>query len=157
MTRLVRCHRIRCQPGTHYFKPRGVPVNILEEIILGLDEFEAVRLADLKKKYQEEAAQKMNVSRQTFGNIINSAHNKIADCLVNGKALRIDGGIVEMLERHFICYSCKHNWSIPYGLGRPTTCPDCGSGNIHRAPQDRGWARVEHGFGQGRRRCGRIK
>lgn len=70
----------------------------LEEVRLTLDEFEAVRLAGLEGLYQEDAAIKMNVSRQTFGNILSSAHRKIADCLVNTKALKIDGGSVQMIN-----------------------------------------------------------
>jgi predicted Zn-ribbon and HTH transcriptional regulator len=106
-----------------------------------MDELEAVRLADLQGMYQEEAAKKMNVSRQTFGNIIASAHKKIADSLVNAKALKIEGGVVKMMEKHFVCYDCKHEWVLPYGSGRPNECPECKSLNIHRAAQDRGWAR----------------
>jgi len=68
---------------------------MLEEINLTLDELEAVRLADLDGLYQEDAAKKMDISRQTFGNIINSAHKKIADALLNGKALKIEGGPVK--------------------------------------------------------------
>jgi ArsR family transcriptional regulator len=67
-------------------------------VVLTIDEFEAVRLADLDGLYQEDAAKKMNVSRQTFGNIIESAHKKIADTIVNAKALRIKGGIVKMTQ-----------------------------------------------------------
>jgi uncharacterized protein len=95
MVRPCRCRRIRCHPDTNYFKPRGIPVHMLEEINLALDELEAVRLADLEGMYQEDAARKMNISRQTFGNIINSAHRKIADALLNGKALKISGGVVK--------------------------------------------------------------
>jgi len=68
---------------------------MLEEVNLTLDELEAVRLADLEELYQEDAAKKMNISRQTFGNIINSAHKKIADVLLNAKALKIEGGTIE--------------------------------------------------------------
>ena len=67
----------------------------LEEVSLALDELEAVRLADWEGFYQEDAAKKMNISRQTFGNIINSAHKKIADVLLNAKALKIEGGVVK--------------------------------------------------------------
>jgi len=63
---------------------------------LTFDEIEAVRLADLEGLYQEDAAKKMKVSRQTFGRIIESAHKKIADALVNGKALSIKGGPIEI-------------------------------------------------------------
>lgn len=68
---------------------------MLKEVGLTLDELEAIRLADLEGLYQEDAAGQMKISRQTFGNIINSAHKKIADALVNGKALKIEGGVVK--------------------------------------------------------------
>ena len=98
MPRPCRCRRIRCKPDTNYFKPRGIPLDVLEEINLTLDELEAIRLADLGELYQEDAAKKMNVSRQTFGNIINSAHKKIADALLNAKALKIEGGNIERVD-----------------------------------------------------------
>jgi len=83
-----------------------------------LGELEAVRLADLEAMYQENAAEKMNVSRQTFGNILNSAHRKIADCLVNAKALKMEGGMVEMTERHSVCPECRHERTLSSGSGR---------------------------------------
>ena len=64
-----------------------------------LDEFEAMRLADLDGRYQEQAAEQMNVSRPTFSRIIDSAHRKMADALVHGKALRIEGGPVQVTGR----------------------------------------------------------
>ena len=98
MSRPCRCRRIRCKPDTNYFKPRGIPLDALEEVNLTLDELEAIRLADLAGLYQEDAAKKMNISRQTFGNIINSAHKKIADALLNAKALKIEGGNIERVD-----------------------------------------------------------
>jgi uncharacterized protein len=95
MPRPCRCRRIRCSPDTNYFKPRGIPLDMLKEVNLALDELEAVRLADWERLYQEDAARKMGISRQTFGNIINSAHRKIADVLLNAKALKIEGGRVK--------------------------------------------------------------
>jgi len=82
-------------PQATYYKPRGVPLSVLQHIDLTVDELEAIRLADLEHLYQEEAAQRMNVSRQTFGRILDAAHAKVADALVNGKALSIQGGPVE--------------------------------------------------------------
>jgi len=138
-------------PQSDYFKPRGIPLSMLEEVVLAVDEFEAVRLADLEGLYQERAAEKMNVSRQTFGRIIESAHKKVAEALVQGKALKIEGGEFEMpTMRRFECYGCQHSWELPYGTGRPEKCPSCKSGNIHRAQDDRGCAR---GFGRGQGRC----
>ena len=92
MPRPFKCRRVCGTPGADYFKPRGIPLSDLQEIGLTLDEFEAIRLADLEGLYQEDAAKKMAISRQTFGNIIASAHKKIADAIVNGKALKIANG-----------------------------------------------------------------
>jgi len=110
MPRPFKCRFITTTPETDYFKPRGIPLNELEEVVLTLDEFEAVRLADLDGLYQEEAAQHMNISRQTFGNIIESAHKKIAQALVNGLALRINGGNFEMKNKNTaLCQSYSRN------------------------------------------------
>ncbi|MFH0984910.1 MAG: DUF134 domain-containing protein [Candidatus Omnitrophota bacterium] len=89
MPRPVKCRHVCGTPGTDYFKPRGIPLSELQETGLTLCEFEAIRLADLEGLYQEDAAKKMAISRQTFGNIIAAAHKKIADALVNSKALKI--------------------------------------------------------------------
>ena len=151
MARPRNCRRVGSMPQSDYFKPRGIPLSMLEEVVLTVDEFEAVRLADLEGLYQERAAEKMNVSRQTFGRIIESAHKKVAEALVQGKALKIEGGEFEMSSmRKFSCHDCQHFWDLPYGTGRPGNCPSCKSGNIHRAQEDRGYAR---GFGRGQSRC----
>ncbi|MGA9109577.1 MAG: DUF134 domain-containing protein [Smithella sp.] len=103
-----KCQRNICGiPDKNYFKPRGIPAVDLEEIVLNLDEFEAIRLADYEQLYQEEAAAKMNISRQTFGRIIEAAHKKIADVLINGKALKIEGGEVALNETKPCCRAKK--------------------------------------------------
>jgi len=151
MVRPINCRRVGSMPQSDYFKPRGIPLSMLEEVLLTVDEFEAVRLADLEGLYQEQAAEKMNVSRQTFGRIIESAHKKVAEALVQGKALKIEGGEFEMAAmRKFRCGDCQHSWELPYGTGRPENCPSCKSGNIHRAQEDRGNTR---GFGMGQCKC----
>jgi predicted DNA-binding protein (UPF0251 family) len=124
---------------------------MLEEVILNVDEFEAIRLADLESLYQDQAAEKMNVSRQTFGRIIESAHKKVAEALVQGKALKIEGGEFEMAAmRKFKCYDCRHSWELPYGTGRPENCPFCRGDNIRRAQEDGGYAK---GGGRGQGKC----
>lgn len=95
MPRPCKCRRVRCRPGAVYFKPRAIPLSMLEEVVLTIDELESMRLADLEGLYQEAAAGKMMISRQTFGNIIARAHKKVADALVNSKALKIEGGAVK--------------------------------------------------------------
>ena len=72
----------------------------LAQVTLSLDEYESIRLADLEGLYQEEAAQRMNISRQTFGRIIEAAHKKIADALINGKAIKIEGGNIEIKDEN---------------------------------------------------------
>jgi predicted DNA-binding protein (UPF0251 family) len=146
MARPCKCRRVRGSPGSYYYKPAGVPVSALEEVNLTMDEFESIRLSDLKGMYQEQAAKRMNISRQTFGNIIESARRKVADALTGGKALRIEGGIVEMDEtRTFNCHDCGNKWETGYGAGRPQSCPKCGSANIHRTGQVRGLFRKGKG------------
>ena len=156
MPRPRHCRRVAHLPQVTFYKPQGVPLSILQHIALTVDELEAIRLADLQGLYQEQAAEQMNISRQTFGRIIESAHKKIADALVNGKALKIEGGVYTMAEvRKFKCYACNYVWEIPYGTGRPQECPQCKNTNIHRAEDDRGYAR-RGGDGFGRGRCGRF-
>ncbi len=154
MARPRNCRRVGCLPGSQYFKPRGIPLSGLEEIKLTVDEFEALRLADLEGLYQDQAAGRMNVSRQTFGRIIGSGHKKVAEALVKGKALKIEGGDFDMASmRKFGCYDCQYSWDLPYGTGRPKNCPSCKSGNIHRTEEGRGYDR---GFGKGQGRCCRV-
>lgn len=156
MARPFKTRRISCNPQANYFKPRGIPVANLDEVVLTMDELEAIRLADLQECYQETAAQQMEVSRQTFGNIVKSAHKKIAAALVQGKALKIEGGIYKMSARMFQCNDCQHEWSVPAGTGRPNGCPQCSSTNFYRSQKDRGQARRGGaGRGQGKGRCGR--
>ncbi len=90
MSRPKKCRCIGCTPNTSYFKPKGIPVFELEEVFLSLDELEAIRLADYEGLYQEDAAVRMKVSRATFGRILNDARKKVAEAIVNGKALRIE-------------------------------------------------------------------
>jgi hypothetical protein len=78
------------------FHPAGIPARDLGEIVLALDEFEAIRLADLEGLYQEQAAERMSVSRPTFGRILAAAHRKVAEALAHGKTLKIEGGTIRM-------------------------------------------------------------
>jgi len=86
-------------PSVIYFKPRGIPMRQLAEVYLTLEGFEALRLADLEGCKHEEAAKKMNVSRQTFGRILSQARHSVAEALVHGFALRIDGGDFMIVDR----------------------------------------------------------
>jgi len=92
MPRPRLCRRVELEPNVTYFKPAGVPMRELEEVILTVDEFESIRLKDLEGLDQVEAAEKMKISQPTFFRLLDSARKKIADAVVNGKAIRIEGG-----------------------------------------------------------------
>ena len=92
MPRPPCCKRVDELPGVVYFKPRGIPLAHLEEVVLGVEELEALRLAHLEGLYQQDAAQRMHVSRATFGRVLDAAHRKVTEALVKGAALRIEGG-----------------------------------------------------------------
>lgn len=79
-------------PAVRAFKPAGVPLHSLQSVTLTLDDVEALRLADLEGRYQEEAAEKMKISRPTFARVVESARRKVADALVHGKAILLEGG-----------------------------------------------------------------
>jgi len=81
--------RIRGRPHSSYFKPSGIRMIEIEEIVLTMPEFEAVRLIDLKEVSQEEAGKKMQISQPTLSRILKSGRKKIADAIVNGKAIKI--------------------------------------------------------------------
>ncbi len=89
---------VKCLPGERCFKPMCKPLNKLEGVYLTLDEFEAVRLACLEGLKQVDAAKRLKISRPTFSRIISSAHKKIADGLVNIKAIRIEGGCCKVMK-----------------------------------------------------------
>jgi len=148
--------RVAALPPRTYFKPRGVPVLELEEIVLSVDELEALRLADLEGLYHQDAAARMNVSRATFGRIVASGRRKVAEVLVRGHALRIEGGAVEMPGlRSFSCSACRHSWQEPFGTGRPEKCPACGGVAFQRVGAGCGVAggkRRGEGRGRGRGR-----
>ena len=96
MPRPKRPRRISFFPGVTYFRPQGSGLNTLKEVNLTLDELEAIRLADLKDFDQVKACRKMKVSQSTFQRILKQARGKIAQALVNGRALRMKGGEVVM-------------------------------------------------------------
>ncbi len=110
-----RCRRtIGYLPSVTYFKPAGVRISDLEEVLIGHDEIEAVRLKDLLGLPQEDAAKEMNVSQPTFHRLILSAHKKLADAVVSGKALKIEGGNINIGED--VLPPCGH-WQERCGRG----------------------------------------
>jgi len=100
MARPMKCRCVRCSPNSYYFKPRGIPLMALEEVSLRMDELEAIRLADYQGLYHEEAAAKMEISRATFGRVLNEARRKVAEAILQGKALKIETPTEEKGEQN---------------------------------------------------------
>jgi predicted DNA-binding protein (UPF0251 family) len=134
-------------PEITYFKPAGVPLRQLDEVVLTVEELEAIRLKDMEGLEQEDCAEKMGVSRPTFFRIINSARSKVADALINAKAIRIEGGNYKYLQS-LECSTCGHVWQEEHP-GEPDEdmeCPKCHGKKFSLTGHRRGWC---HG-GDGR-------
>jgi len=94
MPRPAKPRWINFDPPNVSFMPQPVPLPAADGVILGIDELEALRLADLEGLSHEEAARAMKVSRATFGRIVTRARGKVADALVFGKGIGFEGGVV---------------------------------------------------------------
>ncbi len=157
MPRPVKHRFVEGPPPSDYFKPRGVPLAGLEVAVLTMDEFEALRLADHEGLYQEEAAQRMGISRQTFGKIVESGRKKIAGALVNSRAIRIEGGVYRTPRRGFLsCPECGYRWPAGVPAGAPANCPSCGTAVPPPVPETppSGRSGSFRGRGRGRGRRG---
>jgi predicted DNA-binding protein (UPF0251 family) len=133
--------RIGCLPERRYFRPDGNDAANTAEVILEPDEVEALRLADLEGLHQEEAAENMGISRQTFGRIVESAHDKVADALIHGKAIRFmnpgDGFELSAMPSgpngYCVCPQC--GFRKLHEAGRPCrkeVCPECGAAMVRQ-------------------------
>jgi predicted DNA-binding protein (UPF0251 family) len=125
LARPQKCRRVEFLPHLTYFKPAGIPLRDLEEVSMSIEEAEALRLKDLEGLEQEQGAGKMNISRSTFQRILASARQKIAEAILNGKAIRIEGGNFQMTWRRFRC-NRGHEWELENPVSKvPEICPTC--------------------------------
>jgi predicted DNA-binding protein (UPF0251 family) len=158
----VKLRQVSCAPWATFFKPAGVPMSILEAVILTLEEVEAIRLKDMGDLHQEECAVQMGVSRATFHQILKSAHAKLADAIVNGKAIRVEGGTVAFAGGRFRCRSDGHEWILPPGPMPGATgatsvaCPTCQSRDVQPVFPPGGPRHGGRGHGPGWGMRGRI-
>lgn len=132
MPRPQKCRRVGSVPGTTFFKPAGIPMHSLEEVRLSLEEAEALRLKEIEGLDQEAASARMNVSRPTFQRVLASARRKVADAVLNARALRITGGNIEMAFSRFRCRR-GHQWDTPdedAGQLEAALCPTCNTPGV---------------------------
>jgi predicted DNA-binding protein (UPF0251 family) len=146
MPRPRKCRRVEYLPGVTYLKPAGIPLRELDDICLSVDEVEAIRLKDIEGLEQEKGAENMQISRATFQRILASARQKMADALLNGKAIRIEGGDFRMAQNRYKCQN-GHEWDVTFEemvATMPELCPECDTENIElmvpgRRGRRRGW------------------
>jgi len=136
MARPQKSRLVKIDPQINYFKPRGVPMIDLEQVQLTVDELEALRLTDFLGLSHEEAGRQMGVSRATFGRIAAQARKTVADALLHGKAINVQGGNYRRAAptscRVFLCDHCQYRWEEPPSTGRPEKCPSCDGGMLRR-------------------------
>lgn len=129
MPRPVRCRRVEYFPENTYFIPVGKHKCEVKETLLKIEELEAMRLKDIEELSQEECAERMQVSRQTFQNIIDSARKKVAIALTEGNAINISGGHYTTKQCQLKCSSCGNVYDINFEQDR-NICPACGSADV---------------------------
>src|ERR1035437_3308374 len=98
MPRQKKHRTVKCNPTAYYYKPQSIPLSMLEEVVLEIDELESLRLADYLANSHEEAAAKMKISRATFGRIVEKARNKMVDAILHGKAIKIGNEFPQELK-----------------------------------------------------------
>jgi predicted DNA-binding protein (UPF0251 family) len=116
-------------PSVTLFKPAGVPARELEQLQLGVDELEAIRLVDLEGLSHEQAAEAMGVSRQTVGRVLERGRARVAEALVGGKAILIGGGQYRVEPRRMRCFVCQARW-VQTDEDPAASCPQCGSTDV---------------------------
>ena len=127
MPRRKRHRHVHREPTVSVYKPAGTPAKELEEILLAVDEFEAIRLADYEGLNQREACTIMKISQPTFNRILASARNKIAQGIVEGQVLRIEGGRYVLGDGSggLQCLDCDYR--LDMDKDQRNACPKCGS------------------------------
>jgi len=135
LARPPKWRKVEFIPNIQHFVPLDIEKNAMEENILRIEEVEAIRLKDVEKLEQEECAEKMEVSRQTFQRILNNAREIIADSIINGKAIRIKGGNFTRNICSVQCLDCGKEWKESYEnfekvINGEYMCPDCQSKKI---------------------------
>lgn len=127
-------------PSFNNFMPTGLRMTDVQPIMLTLDEYEALRLADYDGLEHSESAKKMNISRSTFSRLIAKARQKTAEFIIEGKNLQIEGGTVHFSENMILCMDCGTRYQVPLNRRR-FVCSECGSARFQDLAQSFGHGR----------------
>ena len=120
---------VEFMPLATYFKPAGMPLYSSDEVTLGVDELEAIRLKDCEGLNQDECAARMNLSQSGFQRVLTAGRHKVARALVLGHSIRIEGGSFDLVPPMRVCTDCGANWRAKSRerLNEQAQCPKCGS------------------------------
>lgn len=154
MPRPPKPRRVGFFPTVTHFIPAGVPEPEAGAVIIGLDEWEAMRLKDYLGIDQQESAGYMNLAQSTFQRILTAARTKLAAAMVEGKAIRIEAGGYRIVGR-WLCQECGYQWEDVFEAESKTRrlCPSCGT-EYANGRRGHGWD-TPSWPGPGRRRRGR--
>lgn len=130
MVRPAKERKVQKPPKIQGMKPLGVPGKLLDKVSLSIDEYEAIRLSDLEGKDHKQASEIMDISRPTFTRLLQSAHLKIADAIVNVKELILEGGNYSFARILIRCKDCNEVSDIGTEHSEENCCPSCNSQNI---------------------------
>jgi len=132
MGRRTRRRFVKSTPDNFYFE--GIDPSMEGMVIVTVAEFEAMRLKHYIKLNQSEAAENMGVSQPTFSRILETAHQKVTQAIMEGKKIKVYGGNIEFLKsfRGYGCFKCDHEWEDDQAKKREDVeCPKCGSDNVY--------------------------
>jgi predicted DNA-binding protein (UPF0251 family)/DNA-directed RNA polymerase subunit RPC12/RpoP len=138
MPRRKRHRLVTKEPPVSVYKPAGIPTRELEEILITIDEFEALRLADFEGLSQRDASTAMHISQPTFNRVLSSARSKVASGIVQGYVIRIEGGRYVLADGTGILECLDCGASVDMSSEDMSTCPACGSTRLR-------WLRWEKG------------
>ncbi|MBE0527162.1 DUF134 domain-containing protein [Candidatus Thorarchaeota archaeon] len=142
MPRRKRHRLVTKEPPVSVYKPAGIPAMELEEILITIDEFEALRLADYEGLSQRDASTEMQISQPTFNRVLSSARNKVASGIVQGYVLRIEGGRYRLADGSGILECIDCGASVDMSSEDKNSCQACGSTKLR-------WLRWEKGMRPG--------
>ena len=129
MARPIKCRKVEFLPDVTCFIPLGKDEQEIEKVIIKVEELEAMRLKDIEGLTQQECADEMEISRQTFQNIIDSGRKKVSLALIKGKAINIKGGNYAFSFCELKCKACNKTFNIKYVKDK-NVCPSCNSNRI---------------------------